>query len=57
MVVAPFEERLSLTCEMIRKDMRALARRLENGDESQLICWIKQNEIGCTVRPLRQCVC
>ncbi|MBZ5505117.1 MAG: hypothetical protein LAO78_06500 [Acidobacteriia bacterium] len=34
--------------------MRELARRLENGDESQLICWIKQNEFACTVRPLRR---
>lgn len=34
--------------------MRGLARRLENGDESQLIYWIKQNEFGCTVRPLRR---
>jgi hypothetical protein len=54
MVVAPFEERVSLTCETIRQDMRELASRLENGDESQLICWIKQNELGCTVRPLRR---
>jgi hypothetical protein len=43
-----------LTCETMRNDMRRLARRLENGDESQLICWIKQNELGCTVRPLRR---
>jgi len=34
--------------------MRALARRLENGDESQLVCWIKRNELACTVRPLRR---
>jgi hypothetical protein len=54
MVVVPFEERVSLKCETIRQDMRELARRLENGDESQLICWIKQNELGCTVRPLRR---
>jgi hypothetical protein len=54
MVVGPFEERISLRCKMIRKSMRELACRLENGDESQLICWIKQNEIGCTVRPLRR---
>jgi hypothetical protein len=54
MVVASFEKRVSSTCESIRRDMRALARRLENGDESQLICWIKQNELACTVRPLRR---
>jgi hypothetical protein len=54
MVVVPFEERVSMACETIRHDMRELARRLENGDESQLICWIKQNELACTVRPLRR---
>ncbi len=54
MVVAPFEQRVSLTCEKIKRDMRELARRLENGDESQLICWSKRNELACTVRPLRR---
>jgi hypothetical protein len=54
MAVTPFEERVSLTCEVIKDGMRELARRLENGDESQLICWIKQNDLGCTVRPLRR---
>lgn len=54
MVVTPFEQRVSLTCETIRHDMRELARRLEAGDESQLICWIKQDELACTVRPLRR---
>lgn len=33
--------------------MRELGRRLESGDESQLICWIKPGDLGCTVRPLR----
>lgn len=54
MVVAPFDERVALACETIRQNMRELARRLENGDESQLICWIKQDELACTVRPLRR---
>jgi hypothetical protein len=54
MTVAPFEERVSLRCEAIRDGMRGIARRLESGDESQLIYWIKQNELGCTVRPLRR---
>jgi hypothetical protein len=54
MAVTPFEERVSLRCEALRYGMRELARRLENGDESHLICWIKQNELGCTVRPLRR---
>jgi hypothetical protein len=54
MVLASFERRVSLTCETIKHDMRELARRLESGDESQLICWIKQNELACTVRPLRR---
>jgi hypothetical protein len=54
MVVVPFEERVSLRRETIRQDMRELARRLENGDESQLIGWIRQNELACTVRPLRR---
>lgn len=54
MVLASFERRVSLACETIRHDMRELARRMEDGDESQLICWIKQNELACTVRPLRR---
>jgi len=54
MVLASFERRVAVTCEKIRHDMRDLARRLENGDESQVICWIKQNELACTVRPLRR---
>ncbi len=49
-----FEERVASTCESIREGMRKLARRLENGDESELIYWVKQNELGCTVRPLRR---
>jgi hypothetical protein len=54
MTVAPFEERVLLRCEAIQKGMRQLASRLEAGDESQLIYWIKQGELGCTVRPLRR---
>jgi hypothetical protein len=53
MAVGPFEERVSLRCKAIQQGMRELARRLENGDESQLVYWIKQNNFGCTVRPLR----
>ena len=34
--------------------MRELAHRLESGDGSRLVYWIKQNELGCTVRPLRR---
>jgi hypothetical protein len=33
--------------------MRELGRRLESGDESQLI-WIKPDELGYTVPPLRR---
>jgi hypothetical protein len=54
MTVARFEERVSLRCEAIRHGMRELARNLESGDESQLIYWITQNELGSTVRPLRR---
>jgi hypothetical protein len=54
MTPTPFEERVSLGCEVIRHGMRDLARRLETGDESRLIYWIKPNELGCTVRPLRR---
>ncbi len=54
MTIADFEKRVSLKCEAIRDGMRELARRLESGDESQLIYWIEQNELGCSVRPLRR---
>jgi|SRR5579871_879203 len=54
MTAAPFEERVALRCEAIRHGMRELAYRLESGDESQLIYWIKENELGCTVRTLRR---
>ena len=54
MTVARFEERVSLRCKAIRHGMRELARHLESGDESQLISWITQNELGSTVRPLRR---
>jgi len=54
MTIAPFEARVSLRCEVIRHSMRELARRLESGDESQLIHWVKQDELGCIVRPLRR---
>jgi len=54
MTVGRFEERVSLRCEAIRHGMRELARHLESGDESQLIYWVTQNELGSTVRPLRR---
>lgn len=49
-----FEERVSQRCERIRGGMRDLARKLEDGDESELVYWISRRDFGCTVRPLRR---
>ena len=37
----------------IRLAMSALGRRLEEGDESELLCWVITNSLACAHRPLR----
>lgn len=37
----------------IRRDLAALRRKLQDGDESELIVWIIPGQLACSQRPLR----
>ena len=37
----------------IRLEMSALGHRLEQGDSSQLLCWVIPGQLACAHRPLR----
>lgn len=47
------ESEISARESQIASELRALARRLSAGDESELVAWVISNELACSHRPLR----
>ncbi len=47
------EEQLDVKEEQIADDLRALGRRLEAGDDSELLVWVIPDQLACAHRPLR----
>lgn len=47
------DDRVREKANHVRAELRALARRLRNGDDSRLVVWVIPGELGVAHRPLR----
>lgn len=48
-----FEKQIQCRTQEIQRAMSALGRRLEGGDNSELLHWVIPNKLACAHRPLR----